>query len=797
MLQFLLATFLLLLSSMFEPSPDSSAIEEGVGNISGEVIDARNLRPLPGATILIDETGLGTATDADGKFRIENIPTGSYNLTIRYIGYKTARRSNVIVSSNRTTAIEIRLEEDLIEGEELEVRGDFFERPRDAIVSSHSMNFEEIRRSPGDLVDIQRAVQALPSVTSGSDQLNEIIVRGGNPGENLFMMDNIEIPNPNHFAVQGAGGGPINLLNSYMVRDIDFYAGAFSARYGDKASSVMNISLRNGATDRLRGEASLGMAGAGALFEGPVSSNASFIFSARRSYLDWIVPATGLTAIPNYFNTQGKFTWNLNSDHPLYFNGVYGSDRINIEGGDQAGYGRGAENLDTQNSQYIAGATLRSLWSDNLFSFTTVSSVQNDYYVEVYNMPGRDIFFTNNSVETENTIKTDVTYLASRNVELSFGASFKDVNFDFDLVNDADTLFIYDQGQEDQIVGIFDIYPEYRVNEDVSSYKTSAYSQLTLDLLRSFRVTAGLRYDYFDYNEFSSLSPRLGLSYFLNSDTSLNVAYGRHFQSPAYNELVANQANRSLNNKFTEQYVIGVEHIFREDLKIVLEGYFKEYFDVPVPVTFTSPDPLQFDDGTLVNAGSAESVGIELLLQKKLVNSFSGILSYTYYESKAVDPRNNRTYNWDYDHRNMLTLIAGYRMTFSDRDWYQRMKSNWWFHTISWLPFMPSDQFEISLKFRYLGGRPYTEPVYRPELREWVVEENQLLNTERYPAYHRLDLRIDKLYAYRNWNFTIFFDLVNLYNRGNLWSFQYNDDGSVDRVLQFNTLPVGGVTIEF
>ncbi len=339
---------------MFEPSPDSSAVEEGVGNISGEVIDARNLRPLPGATILIDETGLGTATDADGKFRIENIPTGSYNLTIRYIGYKTARRSNVIVSSNRTTAIEIRLEEDLIEGEELEVRGDFFERPRDAIVSSHSMNFEEIRRSPGDLVDIQRAVQALPSVTSGSDQLNEIIVRGGNPGENLFMMDNIEIPNPNHFAVQGAGGGPINLLNSYMVRDIDFYAGAFSARYGDKASSVMNISLRNGATDRLRGEASLGMAGAGALFEGPVSSNASFIFSARRSYLDWIVPATGLTAIPNYFNTQGKFTWNLNSDHTLYFNGVYGSDRINIEGGDQAGYGRGAENLDTQNSQYIA-----------------------------------------------------------------------------------------------------------------------------------------------------------------------------------------------------------------------------------------------------------------------------------------------------------------------------------------------------------------------------------------------------------------------------------------------------------
>ncbi|MCC5940121.1 MAG: TonB-dependent receptor [Balneolaceae bacterium] len=792
---FLAASFI-----FFQPlshNPVNPAGEDGIGSIAGEVIDARNLRPLPGAAVLIDGTTLGAATDTDGKFQIDRLPAGSYNLTIRYIGYTTVRRSNIIVSSNRTTIIEIRLEEELIEGEGIEVQGSFFERPRDAIVSSHSMNFEEIRRSPGDLVDIQRAVQALPSVTSGSDQMNEIIVRGGNPGENLFMMDNIEIPNPNHFAVQGAGGGPINLLNSYMVREIDFYAGAFSARYGDKASSVMNISLRNGATDRLRGEASMGMAGAGALFEGPVSSNASFIFSARRSYLDWIVSATGLTAIPNYYNTQGKFTWNLNRDHTLFFNGVYGSDRINIEGGDQAGYGRGAENLDTQNSQYIAGVTLRSLWTDNLFSFTTLSSVQNDYYVEVYNMPGRDIFFTNNSVERENTIKTDVTYLANRNVELSFGASYKDVNFNFDLVNDADTLFIYDQGQLDQIVGIFDIYPEYRVNQDVNSFKTAAYSQLTLDLLRSFRVTAGLRYDYFDYNDFSSLSPRLGLSYFLNSNTTLNMAYGRHFQSPAYNELVANEANRNLDNKFTEQYVIGIEHIFRDDLKLVLEGYFKEYFDVPVPLTIATQNPLQFNDGTFINAGRAESVGIELLLQKKLVNNFSGILSYTYFESKAVDPRNDKTYNWDFDHRNMLTLIAGYRLTFSDREWYQRMKSNWWFHTISWLPFMPSDQFEISLKFRYLGGRPYTEPVYRPELRQWVVEENQLLNTERYPAYHRLDLRIDKMYSYPNWNFSIFFDLVNVYNRDNLWSFQYNDDGSIDRVLQFNTLPVGGVTIGF
>lgn len=110
---------------------------------------------------------------------------------------------------------------------------------------------------------------------------------------------------------------------------------------------------------------------------------------------------------------------------------------------------------------------------------------------------------------------------------------------------------------------------------------------------------------------------------------------------------------------------------------------------------------------------------------------------------------------------------------------------------------MPADEFEISFKFRYLGGRPFTPPVYRPDLKKWIVEEQSELNTQRYPAYNRLDLRIDKRYNYDNWSFVIFFDIVNIYNRDNVWSFQYNDDGTIDKVLQFNTLPVAGVTIEF
>jgi outer membrane receptor protein involved in Fe transport len=786
----MLSYILIFVSSFF-------ILQQNEGNIGGKIIDSRNLQPLPGATVFVESLNRGVAADKEGNFLLRNIPAGSYNLSFRFIGYTPVNRANVVVAPNRTTTLEIRMNIDLIEGDEVEVRGTYFERPRDAIISANSMDFEEIRRSPGDLVDIQRVVQVLPSVASGSDQLNEIIVRGGNPGENLFLMDHIEIPNPNHFAVQGAGGGPINLLNSYMVREIDFYAGAFPARYGDKASSVMNISLRNGSFDRFQGEGSLGMAGAGALLEGPFSSKGSFIFSARRSYLDWIIAATGLTAVPNYYNTQGKLTYNLSQKHTLLLNGVFGSDNINIEGGDEAGYGRGAENLDTQNSQIITGATLRSVWSDKLFSFTTASLVQNNYYVEVYDTPGREVFFVNDSQEREITFKTDFTYLVNQNFEVSFGGNQKFVNMYYDITNDADTLYTYSNGDPDLITGIYAIYPEYRVAFDETSFKSALYSQVTYEFPAIIRITGGLRYDYFDYNSFSSLSPRLGLSIPARRNTTLNAAYGKHYQSPSYNELAANDANRLLRNKYTDQFVIGIEHHIRDDIKFTLEGFHKDYSDVPIRKTLTTAEPLVFDDGTYLNAGKATSKGVELFLQKKLVNRFSGIASYSYSESIAEDPRSGNSYNWDFDYRHMLIFISGYRFNFDQKDWYQSMKSNWWFSMLSWIPFMPADEIEISLKFRYLGGRPYTAPLYRPDLRRWIVDESLSLNTERYPAYHRLDLRIDKRFSYPNMNYVIFFDIVNLYNRDNVWSFQYNDDGTMDTVLQFNTLPVAGISIEF
>ena len=214
------------------------------GMLKGRIIDETTQSPLPAATVMIENSQLGAAADMDGQYFVERVPPGIYNVRFTMMGYETRKVNNVVVNPGRTTWQTIELKPTVLEMEGVTITAGFFQEAKDAVISNRSMDYEEIRMDPGSAADIQRVVQALPSVVSGSDQDNEIIVRGGMPGENLFILDHIEIPNPNHFGYQGLGGGPINMINTEFVRRVDFYAGAFPARYGDKASSVMDISLR-------------------------------------------------------------------------------------------------------------------------------------------------------------------------------------------------------------------------------------------------------------------------------------------------------------------------------------------------------------------------------------------------------------------------------------------------------------------------------------------------------------------------------------------------------------------------
>jgi hypothetical protein len=405
----LLSLFLLLLwgTTVYSQTP------QALGEIQGMVLDTTTRSPLYGAGVNVTGTRIGVMTDKDGRYRLEGVSVGTHNVRFSMIGYKSLVRTDITVSPNRITELTVSLDVEAVEMESVTVTAteSYFEKNPEAEVSGRTIDREEIMNAAGSAMDIQRVVQVLPSVTSGSDELNEIIVRGGNYGENLFLMDGIEIPNPNHFALQGAGGGPISLLRSEFIRDVNFLAGAFPARFGDKASSVLDISLRSGNRDRFLTNVDMGMAGAGFMAEGPVGDRGSFLLSGRKSFLDLIVSSIGMTAIPRYYNFQGKLTYSLGDNHTLLWNIVYGDDNIRIKPGEDV------EEDDTQNVQQstglvVSGLTLQSSLSKSLYAETVLSFVRNHWDTDVWEegTTRSQSTYNNHSIESEMTLKHELTW---------------------------------------------------------------------------------------------------------------------------------------------------------------------------------------------------------------------------------------------------------------------------------------------------------------------------------------------------------------------------------------------------
>ncbi len=770
--------------------------EKRDGTIKGQVIDEATSTPLPSVNVIVQDTQRGASTDPDGHFNIPNIPPGAYNIKCMMIGYETRILNNVIVNPGRTTHLKIELKSTILEADSIVVTAGYFHEAKDAVVSNRSMDFEEIRSDPGSAEDIQRVVQALPAVVSGSDQDNEIIVRGGMPGENLFVMDDVEILNPNHFGFQGTTGGPINMINTYMVRRVDFYAGAFPARYGDKASSVMDISLREGNREKFTGHGYLGMAGLGAMVEGPLpGKNGSIILSARKSYLDLVISSTGLTAVPYYYSLQGKGVYDLNKNNKLVLHGIYGDDKIEIKD-DESGYGRGAENVRSKSYQYAGGLTLRTLLADKGLSKLTLSQSSNTWDQYVYDEKNSP-FYTNVSIETERTLKWDLTYLPVRRLESNVGAHVKAIHFDIDEWAEGDTIYTHDTSVSPPVkTGIYRAYGDFVNSADERTYKSAAWAQLKWNPWRRLTMTGGLRFDHFSFTGRSALDPRLGMSFHLSPSTQLNLAYGQHSQSPPYIQLGMHPDNMTLDYKKTRQVVLGVERLFREDIRGTVEVFYKEYADIPIGTAMLTPDPFDQSDGKLVNKGKGYAQGIEFFLQKKLSRNYHFTASYSYSDSKGLDPRYDEYFPWDYDYRHVFTFINGYKFHLMNKKWYQKLNRNFFYNLFAWiLPF--GDQVEVSVRWRYLGGRPHTEPVYYSRLQKWLRDETVRYNQSRYPSYHRLDFRLDRRFMFNGWNLVTFFDIMNVYGRDNVWGYSYNEDGTYDTVYQYSLFPVGGVTVEF
>lgn len=298
--------------------------------IKGTVIDKNSRQPLEFINVMIIGLNKGSVTNVEGRFTIEQVPPGIYRLQASAIGYKNVTTSEYILSTKNLN-IPIEMEENLTELEGVTITASPFRRDVESPVSLRIIGIQEIEKSPGANRDISRIVQSYPGVAfSPIGYRNDLIVRGGAPSENRFYLDGVEIPNINHFSTQGASGGPVGILNADLIREVNFYTGAFPADKGNALSSVLDFKLRDGDMERNSLKATLGASEVSLASNGHIGKKTSYLVSVRQSYLQFLFDMLDLPFLPTFTDAQFKLKTRFNEQNELTVLGLGGIDNMRL-----------------------------------------------------------------------------------------------------------------------------------------------------------------------------------------------------------------------------------------------------------------------------------------------------------------------------------------------------------------------------------------------------------------------------------------------------------------------------------
>ncbi|MEP7146647.1 MAG: TonB-dependent receptor [bacterium] len=747
-------------------SLNSFSQDSGSGIIRGKVIDEETQSPVAGAEVGLMNTDQITSTNAKGEFEFVSLMFDSYRIKISSIGYESIIKSDLTLYASRTLEILIILKPKGIITEVIDVEANSFAQSSDVNISSINLDYEEIRRAPGATEDISRMLQTAPGVAIGNDQRNDIIIRGGSPSENLILIDGIEIPNINHFGTDGSTSGAIGFINSKFILETDMLTGGFPSLYGDKLSGVINIKFKEGTKKKFYKDINLSIAGFGGIFEGPLSNKGSVMFSVRRSYLELIRNAIRLSSVPNYWDFNLKASYDLSPSDKLTLIGLLGLDKINFSG-DQVGNNPYGNSNDNQKTLGV-GINYKKLFRKGYLQNVLSDSYTNNYIIQLDRQTD-EVKFKSVAKNNETIFTSDLNYQLSRNFILNTGVGGKLALLDNELFLRGDT----------NAAGF--VYDTINVRMKINTYKLSLHVNFTSKLFNDVvNLNTGFRIDHFEFIKLKTyFSPRAGISVKLTPLTSFNLAWGIYYQSPEYIWISSNPENYKLNSIRSDHYVAGIEHFFASDIRATVEVYYKKYKDYPVwkdiPTYILIDGGADFGPnivGEAVSAGKGFVKGIDISIQKKLSHSgLYGMLNYSFIKSEFTALAGNEKPG-AFDAGHQLTLIAGYQF-----------KNGWL----------------VGTKFKYTGGRPYTPLDEQASGRvNRAVYSTGDFNSQRYPYYMRVDLRVDKKFDFKKASLVAYLELQNLFDRQNIYSYYWNEDNNkLATIYQWAFFPVGGISVQF
>jgi len=671
--------------------------------IRGHVLDKESKTSLPGASIVLlhSEPLKGAITDNDGNFRLEKVSIGRQSIQVTYMGYKPAVIEGIIVNSVKEVVLEVELEENVMIGSGVVVTASVHKdetRNQMAAVSARSFTVEETEKYAGSRGDIARMAMNYAGVSSANDQRNDIIIRGNSPSGLLWRLEDVDIPNPNHFAEGGTTGGPVGMLNNNLLQNSDFFTGAFPAQYGNALSGVFDLSVRNGNNQKHEYLFQVGFNGFEAGAEGPFSKNqrASYLANFRYSTLEAMdgIMDMGTTGVPKYKDLSFKLNFPLKKGRITVF-GLGGDSEIAMldskNGNQQDLYSDEGQDLRNRSRMGASGISYTRFMNEHSYYKLTLSGIYQNGgttidTLDITGAPHPNI--DHNYAEFRTSLSGFVH--KKYNSRLSARAGFVVDRMGFDLF--TKTFNSEDQGLRTVI--------DYSkgLNNGVTMYQP--YVQATYHFNDQISIVPGLHVSYFDLNGAASIEPRIGFNWELAARQKLSFGYGLHsrtqtlstyFLGTHLNDGSLVETNKELGFTKSHQMVLGYSNSFSENTRFKAEAYYQSLYDVPVEKASTSFSLLNAGaswgvpaEDSLTNKGTGSNYGLEFTMERFFSKNFYYLATLSLFQSKykgSDGVERNTTFNGNY----VINVLVGKEF-----------------------PLNSKSALNIDFKMTYAGGKRYT-----------------------------------------------------------------------------------------
>jgi outer membrane receptor for ferrienterochelin and colicin len=750
----LIAGFLLAAHSASWSQTDGEE-KELRGILKGRVLNHETQKPLQGVYIQIKDSDRTAQSDAAGTYELQDIPVGHYVVAFELDGYYTDTRTDVIIRPGRITFVNVEMLSVRTLTEEVRVTADYFPTIPDKPGSQRQFNTEELRRDAGSAGDVSRALYNVPGVAKADEEANDLIVRGGSPVENGFYIDNIFIPNINHFPQWGASGGNINMLNMHFIERLDIFTGGFDASFGNRLSSIIDIGYREGNRENFNGQVNVSIIGFGAQAEGPFSNKkGSFMISGYRSYLDIVSQFLGSDNPSDYYDIQGKIVYDIDGANRLSFLTVNGYSETKEDR--QEEMESGASNYSWERfTVSTVGLNWRHVWGGRGFSDTSLS----------YSfMKGKDDGWHVADDSSAYYFNYRDQWVTLRNTNQIHLGTFHQLKFGMEAQYNRFFCHNFDDESPKNFKGTY----------------SAAFASYMVYPFDNFSFSTGLRLDYFPFSNRFHVSPRLSFNWVLTKRFSIDGAYGMFHQQMPLFLLKQNPENVNLNEMSARHLVLGFKYLLFPDTQATLEIYDKQYDHFPMsslaPYYFLIDD-INGDDamfnnwGRLVDEGKAYARGVEFSIQKKLAKNLYGLVSLTYYRARYRDLMGvwqNRLH----DNRFIICLSGGYK---------------------------PSKNWELSARWTWMGGKAYSPVDEEKSIQygwPWVWVDD--IMAAHLNDYNNLSIRVERRFNFRKTNLIVYAGAWNIFDHPNeLYRFWDSSGNQYLSEYMWGTIPYIGIEFEF